>query len=376
MTIMSTLKSMDQKFSWSFFGFILAIVFGLLSIYLGFYKNNTPNISYVITTNSSVLDIKEEVGNLDVLYQGGSLSKEKKDLRIITFKVINTGDSAVIPSLYDPTDPLGFNIINGDVAEKPSLVSASNKYLEEKLLITQTKNSILFSNVILESNEYFEIKVLVLHPVGTTPEIQSIGKIAGVRSIDIVSGESSVDERSFFSSTFGGGVLKNILRTTTYGTLFILLIGAMLALASSIDELKNKLRRKELVKTFKEFDGEKLVEGDDYFFNLYINGHRSSLKYAYETIKKPNKKIHIDYYLSNENRGKSIVEIEQEIKTELINRGFLLQENENLIALDERLLVIDAFINFLRRKNEYKDSLYTFKQELMANKTLAQDIDG
>ncbi|QWZ84818.1 hypothetical protein [Aeromonas sp. FDAARGOS 1404] len=375
MTIMSTLKSMDQKFSWSFFGFILAIVFGLLSIYLGFYKNNTPNISYVITTNSSVLDIKEEVGNLDVLYQGGSLSKEKKDLRIITFKVINTGDSAVIPSLYDPTDPLGFNIINGDVAEKPSLVSASNKYLEDKLLITQTKNSILFSNVILESNEYFEIKVLVLHPVGTTPEIQSIGKIAGVRTINVVSGENPVDERSFFSSTFGGGLLKNIIRTTTYGTIFILLLGAMIALASSLDELKDKSRRKALVKTFKEFDGEKLAESDDYFFDLYINGHRSSLKYAYETIKKPNKKIHIDYFISSETKGKSIVEIEQDIKTELINRGFLRQENENLIALDERLLVIEAFINFLRRKNEYKDSLYKFKQELMVNKALAQNTD-
>ena len=365
MTIMNTLKTMDQKFSWSFFGFILAVILGALSIYLSFFKNNNPDINYVITTNSSVLDIKEEIGNLDVLYQGNSLSKERKDLRIITFKVVNTGDSSVIPSLYDPTDPLGFNVINGDIAEKPSLISASNKYLEEKLLITQDKNSVLFSNVILESNEYFEIKLLVLHPVGTTPEIQSVGKIAGVHTIKIVTGENVVDERSFFNATFGGGVMKNIARTAAYGTLFLLLIIAVILIISSIEDLRDKSKRKTIVKTFKEYDGEKITESDDYFFGLYINGHRGSLTYAYEKIKNPAKEKHLEFYLSRERKGRSHTYIEQEITSELIGRGFLTQDHDILIASSDRLLVIEEFISFLRRKGEYRDYIFKKRREMM-----------
>lgn len=365
MTIMNTLKTMDQKFSWSFFGFILAVILGALSIYLSFFKNNNPDISYVITTNSSVLDIKEEIGNLDVLYQGNSLSKERKDLRIITFKVVNTGDSSVIPSLYDPTDPLGFNVVNGDIAEKPSLISASNKYLEEKLLITQNKNSVLFSNVILENNEYFEIKLLVLHPVGTKPEIQSVGKIAGVHAINVVTGENAVDERSFFNATFGGGVMKNIARTLAYGILFLLLIIFMLFIMSSVEDLRDKSKRKSIVKTFKEYDGEKITESDDYFFDLYVDGHRGSLTYAYEKIKNPAKKMHVEFYLSRERKGRSRTSIEQEIISALIGRGFLSQEHDELFTSNDRLLVIEEFINFLRRKGEYSDYLFKKRQEMM-----------
>ncbi|MDI4653198.1 MULTISPECIES: hypothetical protein [Pseudoalteromonas] len=131
---------------WSFlviFGLLMAILFGGVTLYLGFIKENKPDLNYIVTADSSVLDIKEQLGSLDVLYEGESLSKRKQDLRYITFKVINKGDSAILSNLYDTNFPIGFKIENGEMADDPVLLSASNNYLKEKLVAKkQSKKSV------------------------------------------------------------------------------------------------------------------------------------------------------------------------------------------------------------------------------------------
>lgn len=363
MTILNTLKSMDQKFAWSFLGFVLAVIFGGITIYLGFFKDDKPDLNYTILSNSGVLDIKEEVGNLDVLYRGNSLSQDKKDLKIITFKVINTGESSILPNFYDPKDPLGFKIENGEIAEKPLLISASNEYLEKNLEMLQNKNSIEFSNVILESNEYFEIKVLVLHSIGVSPQLQSTGKIAGIRSINVVSGDNFVDERSFFDTTFGGGVIKNITRVIVYGIVFIAMIILVALFISSINDARSKAKRKKLVKIFREFDNARITESDHYFFELYIDGNESALRYAYQRISNPNENINYGLHIYGVNKDNLLL-IEQNITNTLIDKGFITKEGSTFISSQERLAVINEFIQFLRRKGEYKKTNAIFKNAI------------
>ena len=96
MSFISGFKNMENKFAWSFLGFLMAVIFGFITLYLGFVKENKPDLNYVVTADSSVLDIKEQLGSLDVLYEGESLSKRKQDLRFITFKVINQGNSSIL----------------------------------------------------------------------------------------------------------------------------------------------------------------------------------------------------------------------------------------------------------------------------------------
>ena len=122
MSIFQSIREMDQRFSWSFLGFMVAIIIGSVTVYIEFFKENKPDLNYIITANTSVLDIREKLGSLDVLYHGESLSKNKKDLRLITFEVINQGDTAILSNFYDSNDPVGFSIIDGKIADEPILI--------------------------------------------------------------------------------------------------------------------------------------------------------------------------------------------------------------------------------------------------------------
>ncbi|MCH7349510.1 hypothetical protein [Aeromonas sp. MR7] len=358
MSIFRDFKTIDQKFAWSFIGVMLAIISGSITVYLEFIKDNKPNLNYIITANSSVLDIKEKIGNLDVLYRGSSLNQEKKDLRIITFKVINIGDSSILSNFYDPNDPIGFNVLNGDIADKPSLINASNKYLKEKLVIKQHNNTIEFSNVILESNEYFEVKVLILHSIEEHPEIQSIGKIAGVNSINVTINEHPADERSFLNTTFGGGLMHSALRTLVYGFLFLILIMSTLFMIFSAGEFKNKQKRKKIVNTFKDYDSVQIKEGDDYIFNLYIKENQNELSTIYSIMKSPS--VYSDVELSKVFvHGRIQRKTIQELINTLIDREFLTQDGTVLTPSPERLLVLDTFISYLKRKGEFTEIRYS-----------------
>jgi hypothetical protein len=59
----------EKNFAWSFFGFLLAIIFGAFSIYTVYYKDTNPKLDFIIEANTKVLDIKENVRKLDIMYQ-------------------------------------------------------------------------------------------------------------------------------------------------------------------------------------------------------------------------------------------------------------------------------------------------------------------
>lgn len=366
MSFISNFKNMDNKFAWSFLGFLMALIFGGISLYLGFVKETKPDLNFVVTADSSVLDIKENLGSLDVLYEGESLSKRKQDLRFITFKVINRGDSSILSSLYDANYPVGFNVVNGELADEPKLLSASNTYLKEKLITTKKNNtSVSFSNVILEPTEFFEIKILVLHEVGKEPSIEAFGKIATINKIKVLRDFSPVNEQTFLEKTFGGGIYSNVVRLITYG--FMLIFG-VIGIFSAIDRFRDwreKGRKEKLVQTFKDYDSNKVTEKDNFFFDYYIskNTHRlKDIHYIMNTkdlIKDllESKDVDID--------GRYFIYKPQNLFEELRSEGLIQVKNNSILVDEQRLSVLTDFIDFLKRKGEFKRDRYSLDHEIV-----------
>lgn len=273
------MREMDQRFSWSFLGFMVATLLGAVTMYIEFYKENKPDINFIITANTSVLDIREILGSLDVFYQGESLSKNKKDLRLITFEVINQGNTAILSNFYDPNDPVGFSVVDGKIADEPVLIDASNDYLKNKLVIEKrTESSVLFSNVILEPSEFFKIKILVLHEIAKKPTIKPFGKVAGVSNIDLFMDYKSGDKRTFLDESFGGGGYPNIARFFLYGFVFIAVCAFIIFLLIKFDDLKKQRRKTRLIRIFKEYDSDKVSEKDSFFFDYYLSGGANAVK--------------------------------------------------------------------------------------------------
>lgn len=338
MDLMKNLKKNDNKFTLEYIGIVLAIFFGGISIYLGFFKTDKPDLKYVITADSSVLDIKENVGNLDVLYQGESLNKRKQDLRFITFRVVNQGNSSILSNFYDSNFPVGFKVKDGEIADYPKLVDASSDYLEDRLITEMvSKTNVTFSNVIIEPNESFEVKVLVLHDIGKNPTIEPFGKIATIDKIEVVRDFSTTSELAYQNGIFGGGLGIQVLRLFGYGFAFILFAAIFAFIQMDIGRRFDRGRRRSLVSTFKEYHCDILTSKDNYLFDYYIDKGLARFLRLKDLI-----------FTTCE-----VTPIESELCKELEAEGFFVIRDGNKIIDDGSVSTLDLFIGFLEKKGQF-----------------------
>ena len=161
MSIISKFAQIDKKFAWSFLGFLLAIVFGGIAIYTEFVRDTSPIIKYEDLSNTKILNVKEDVGGLSIIYNKEDIRKSKKTLSVLVIRVGNEGRSAVLKGYYDNVAPLGLVINSGEII-KGEVISASTPYLRENAkLEVSNGNTVNFSDVIIEPNESFVIKFLI-----------------------------------------------------------------------------------------------------------------------------------------------------------------------------------------------------------------------
>ena len=89
-----------------------------------FLSGMITDLKYILETNTNILDVKEQVGKLDCVYDGISLSRSKRNIRLIILKIYNQGSNPILKSYYDKRAPLGFVIEDGIFAEPPQIISA------------------------------------------------------------------------------------------------------------------------------------------------------------------------------------------------------------------------------------------------------------
>lgn len=271
MPLWESIKQLDRKFAWSFLGVMLALGFGLVGIYTSFFQEHKPNLKFEVISNTSVLDVHERLGNLDVLYAGSSIKNTGQTLRVITLRVVNDGQQDILKGFYDENDPLGFVLIDGEIVESPELLHASNDYLAKQLKMTfDAPKNVLFSNVIIERNEFFTLKLLVLNNEGVIPDVSPIGKIAGVKSIEVARPYRERNEESFLSRTFGGWVLSQLARLFAYGLAFLILMIAGIVSLISISEWAEKRSRRKHIAKYKKISTINLNQDDEYIFQSYL----------------------------------------------------------------------------------------------------------
>jgi len=270
MSLLTALNRIDKRYAWSLLGFVLAVVFGTLSVYTEFLRDRRPELRFELLSDASVLDLREKLGDLEIVYDGVDIQKAKKSLRVIVVRVTNLGPDDILKSHYDEKTPLGMRALKGTLL-RADILSSSNPYLRQTLRIhLQPPDTALFDPVILEANEWFTIKSLILHPEGARPELEPIGKVAGVREIRRVDLTEAAAEPSFLAQTFSGGVWVQAARLVSYffGLIAVLLgVGAPIAAAS---EALARRRRRRHVAQFKSITKLVLTDQDEFIFERYV----------------------------------------------------------------------------------------------------------
>ena len=268
--MIDAINRLDKRYGWSLLGFLLAAIFGAVSFYTEFVRDRRPQLRFEVISDASVLDVREQLGSLEIIYDGRDIKKAKQSLRVVVVRITNEGADDVLIGHYDQRSPLGFRVSGGNLL-RAEILSASNQYLRQTLRIdTTVADTALFTPVIIESNEWFTVKSLILHSEGSPPAFQAVGKIAGVREIRMVDSTQATAAPGFLATAFSGGAWVQAARLVAYFFGFILLMVAVIAPTAALSAFFAKRRRRKHVVQFKSLTKRALTERDEYIFERYV----------------------------------------------------------------------------------------------------------
>lgn len=282
MALRDFLNSINKKYAWSLLGVVLALLFGGITVYSEFIRDRKPKLRFEIVSNAGVLDVREELGKLEILYDGIDIKKSKQSLRVVVVRVVNFGELDILIDHYDERVPLGFLVSNGELLRVEPL-EASNRYLSSNLHVSVTDSVRgVFEPIILESKEFFAFKALILHDQGTPPTLSPQGKIAGIRTIDLTEQSSNKSEKSYWHTVFAGGVWVQAARLVTY---FFGLILLAVAVISPVVYFSGKLTR---IRHFRKVTDIELQDKDEFLFCAYENNGRYYVQALTELLSDKN----------------------------------------------------------------------------------------
>lgn len=284
MSVLSSFNSLDKRFAWSFLGFVLASVFGGITIYTEFFKVNTPSVVVEIINDANVLDVKEEINELKVFYGDVDIKSLNQTLSVLFLRIKNDGGAPVLNGYYDRNYP--FNIILKDGKFlKVEQFAATNEYLRTAAQPNiAAEKSIQLPEVILEPTESYTIKILALHNADSSIEVDVVGKIAGTKEIKLNELNAEETELSFWGAIFYGDIGVQLVRLPIYFFGFILGLTFIIVPIAIASDVISKRKRKRVVEQYKEYAKEGLLDFHDEIFAAYINYGLSTLAEGKELL--------------------------------------------------------------------------------------------
>jgi hypothetical protein len=363
MSFFDRLHNIEKKYAFTFLGFILAAIFGALSIYTTFYWDRNPQIRYTVNSILGVYDIREEVGKLDIIYDRINIREKKQMLSLITLNVANVGDDHLTKALYDNNDPLGFKL-NGGILLKAEISEASNSYLFKNLNISlESKEIVHFSPVIIDSGESYSVKILALHNENEFPEILPLGKIAGVKEIELIPWSKEASKIPFWKEVMSGGIFIHLTRAFSYFFVLIL-IGLTIGIPTAIlSDVASKRKRKRHIRDFKSLSDISFKEEDDFIFESYLNRGEMYLMGIDNLLSsKKRLKIAIDRHLKHREKDGfdeiEYAELRRDYPFEqypvnfvipkLLDSGFVTKESAEIAINSHMQNTLKHFLRFLK----------------------------
>lgn len=287
MNTLEKFANIDKKFAWSFLGFVLAVFFGGLTIYNEFIKAHDPQMVVEILSDTNVLDLKENLPELKILYGDVDIKNVGKDLSVMVFRIKNVGGASILGGFYDANSPVEITLSNGEFL-KFEKIDSSNEYLKNSAsAIKSSPTSIRIPNVIMEPGESYTLKALIIHAARTATLIKSSGKIAGMRNIPVISVDANKENETFWSKVSSGSIGVQAARSLLYFFSFIFVLAAAFLPPIAIFESLQKRARNKSISQFKKHISEALPDGHEAIFECYLNNGLHPLVRVREMLSNP-----------------------------------------------------------------------------------------
>lgn len=271
MPFWSKIAEFDRKYPSSSLGTAIGLLIGLFGIYIALFYEKHPQLRYDILSQAPVYSIRENVGDLDIMFKGENIRQKHESLSVITLRVSNPGSSDIELGSFDPQDLPGFEVTEGKIIVEPEIIHTTSPYLKKTVkLVALNDRTYTISPLILDRDQSFTVKLLVLSPEVANPQVRSFGKIAGVPRIDVTAMPPSEEHRSLWWRTFSGDTVVQVLRCLAYTIGTFAVIGGLVGLISAIAGTISKRHRRHLVRKFGQLLGHDPTYKEHLLFKSYI----------------------------------------------------------------------------------------------------------
>jgi hypothetical protein len=339
-------SNIEKKLPWSFLGVLLALIFGAYAVYTT-VAEKTPEIEYQLSNSANIFDLHKPLKDLKIFFMGEDIQEKKQNLRIYTIRVSNVGKIDILESYYDSKQPWGIKFLNGEIVEIPRIVDSNTDYLTNNIKPNiKEKNIVNIDKIIFEHGKYFTIEVLVLHDKDSIPELEILGKIAGID--DPVVTTIDTGEKSLINQVFIGGWAIQIIRMLFYLLVMVMFIGIAIFISQLLFKADLKKKEKLLNESVEPFIKELTPEDGKFIkkLSLRTNINIDQLRELHtELTNEDSRKPHLDeakYYFSMREKPHIYVPLQFDFMTKL---------GDGTIGVDESLTsLLYDFIEYLEER--------------------------
>ena len=275
-------------------GIIAVVGFGV-TIYLGFIKKTAPNLEYDILSETDFFNNSESASYIKIFID--SIDVQENHLNISTYRIRvgNKGNANVSYYDYD-TGSFGLKIVNGTLLESPVLLESSTEYIRAKFADNDSIVKTSFINIpklALDVDDYFIVKLVILHESKDSPGFLPEGKISGQKNIAV--NPIQAPQPDFWVTAFSGSVLVQIVRLFAYLIAAIIALILTAAIISYISDIVDKQKRKKFIKNVskngsisKAVKDEYVNNGPDRIVDLYkvYQNSEADITKKYQQAKK------------------------------------------------------------------------------------------
>jgi len=186
---------LDQYGPWAFLGWVVAVFSMALTVYLFYAGQQKPAIEARVVSGL-VLNRTTPVEGLKISFNGTDLDSARKNISLVTVLVRNCGNTTIRQADFDPDHRFGMNITNGVLLDTPEYVEPSSRHFLEnppeldwsvvanrKAADRSLETEYRFSPFLMDAGEFFTVRLLVLHDTRELPQLNFIGKIAGITKV-------------------------------------------------------------------------------------------------------------------------------------------------------------------------------------------------
>lgn len=288
MQLFDAIGKLDKKFA---LGTLLGFIGLGYAVYVDSIKQDKSDLVFEVLSNTSVFDLKEDIGKLDVIYGSESLKRQHKNLRIITLKISNEGNKDIVEGDYDSRESVGFKLSNGKIVERPELIETSSDYFKRNLILDlDTTRTVKINKVQFDQGEFFVLKVLTICDLDSVPGVSAFGKISGItKPFTVKTPNKNVEEKGFWDQLLEGSFWIHFARFWFYVLSFIAFVITIVLPTALIGESIQKSKRKKRIRKFKEKSEITLTPPIETVFEIYLTNGEGELRFIQSALTTPDR---------------------------------------------------------------------------------------